>query len=604
MKKIRNAADSSTPKGSSIMHDALSNLIARTSRLFQLDNDELAELMSVCFAYAHLLFENKLTTQNKPDGKITLVKLQAVLINQLGFTTPAKIFKTNRQELDNKLGDILSELSQLLITSRIDNFHLFIAVKELHATIDGTYTIPDELCELALLLVSGNLNKVYCPFEKGCDFILYLPTNKDVTIETSSENDVFYAKIQSTLLNQPVKIIKTDPINAPRQIISNSLKQFDAVIAMPPMGAKINKEPLTDLWGRFPESSLMAEVYFLRHMLAHTKEQAVCFVSDAFLFRTAAGERLFKENVIENNWLEGVIALPNGLLNNTSISVNALVFNKTRSDRNIKFLNASGDTFIEKHSKSRDKLRNVTLILNEFNNHLIGDLSAHASPFDISNNEYNLSPARYVKSGADKKLETFMSHFKTLQLKELVDIFRPQALQHDENGDTVLHEYGANNLNDINHLSGEPRVVRVNRHQLKRVEKQKVQSNDVLVVCRGAVGKVAFVPEKISNNAVANQAFTILRVKPGCHRMTPQALFQYLNSEYGKHQLTALATGTTAPMLSSKDVQAFTVPAFSKEQQEAFEEAHQQAIEKQEKIDTLQKELADLRSNLIDSMAL
>ncbi|WP_445428793.1 N-6 DNA methylase [Alishewanella sp. HL-SH05] len=585
------------------MHDALSNLIARTSRLFQLENDELAELMSVCFAYAHLLFENKLTAQNKPVGKITLVKLQNVLSNQLGFTTPAKIFKTNRQELDNKLVDILSELNQLLTTSHIDNFHLFIAVKELHATIDGTYTIPDELCELALLLVSGNINTVYCPFEKGCDFILYLPTNNDVTIETSSENDVFYAKIQSTLLNQPVKIIKTDPINTPRQITGNSLKQFDAVIAMPPMGARINKESFADIWGRFPETSLMAEVYFLRHMLAHTKERAVCFVSDGFLFRTAAGERLFKEEVIESNWLEGVIALPSGLLNHTSISVNAMVFNKTRPNQSIKFLNASTDAFIEKLSKARGKLRNAKLIVKEFTSHSDGDNSTSVKPDKVFKNEYNLSPARYVKSCADKKFEAFMSHFKSAQLKELVDIFRPQALQHDESGDTVLHEYGANNLNDINHLSGEPRVVRVNRHQLKRIEKQKVQPNDVLVVCRGAVGKAGYVPEGIKGNALVNQAFTILRVKPGCRRMSPQALFQYLSSEYGKHQLTSLATGTSAPMLSSKDIQALTVPAFSKVQQEAFAVAHQQAIEKQEKIDTLQKELAELRFDLIEGMA-
>ena len=74
----------------------------------------------------------------------------------------------------------------------------------------------------------------------------------------------------------------------------------------------------------------MGEVYYLRHMLAQSTKKVVCFVSDAFLFRTAAGEKLFKENMIEENWLEGVIALPNGLLSHTSAPINAVILNKEK----------------------------------------------------------------------------------------------------------------------------------------------------------------------------------------------------------------------------------------------------------------------------------
>ena len=306
--------------------------------------------------------------------------------------------------------------------------------------------------------------------------------------------------------------------------------------------------------------------------------------------------------MIEENWLEGVIALPSGLLSHTSAPINAVILNKEKSGSYIKFLNARSFEFAEPLLKTKYRLRNVQQIIREFNSLSSSDYSRDIAPSRIEENDYNLSPARYVLTDDDRKLSNFLFQFREAPLKELVEFIRPQALSHDDSSDLTFSEYGLTNVNDINHLNGKPRLVKVSKRLKKRAEKQRIQANDVLVVCRGAVGKVAFVPEGIEENAVANQAFTILRVKPGCRRMTPKALFQYFLSEFGKYQLTSLATGTTSLMLSSNEIQSMKVPGFETSQLEVLGVAHDQITEKFVQIEALRTEIENANKTTFEAI--
>ena len=57
-------------------------------------------------------------------------------------------------------------------------------------------------------------------------------------------------------------------------------------------------------------------------------------------------------------------------------------------------------------------------------------------------------------------------------------------------------------------------------------------------------------------------------------------------------------------MLSSKDLNSMTLPAFTKAQQEALALAYQQTINIQKEIDALQKELVELRSKTIEGIVI
>jgi len=584
------------------VHTVLQQLIGQSCKVFPVGDDERIELVAACFLYAYLGYTSAEQRNDRHNAQLTFQDLSNAIRKAVNFSAPLKVCRKSRPELEGGLDQFVKNIEQLIQSKAISNFDLSKAIKELYRSVGESPIIPTEVCHLITGLLGSRISTVYCPFGKSIEFALHLPKHAEATVEAETKDDIFYAKAQSTLLNKPCPIIENDPIENPKLTGDGGLQQFDAVVSMPPFGAKVKSKAQNDIWGRFPESSLMGEVYFLRHMLAHTEERVICVVSNAFLYRSAAGERAFKEDMIENNWLEGVIALPTGLLSDKSIGINVLVLNKAASHRRIKFLDASGDKFFRKLSKNQKQLVGIESILKAY-----GSLSdthelVQVLPYEVEENEYNLSPSRYVSSEEDKKLYTFLSSLKTDRLDKLVDIIRPQALMDDEQGHQLFHEYGLSSLNEIGHLTGQPRVVSVNKKQVKRAEKQQIQPNDVLVVCKGGVGQVGFVPDNIKQPAVANQAFAILRVKERCRRMTPEALFQYLLSDYGKYHLKSLATGTTSLILSSKDLSNITVPALNKEQQRILEETHRQVVEKHKKIIEIKKNMKDLSINAIDSL--
>jgi type I restriction enzyme M protein len=587
------------------MHPSIKQVIDYSSELSLIDHDEFIELVCACFVYVYICNHSESQQAFQLDKKLTFSSLNSSVKTALHLSAPLKVCRKNRPELENALNEFIAKLVRLFQNKVINGNDLSTAAKELYGESSHHYVIPNELCQLGVGLLRSSIKQVYCPFEKGCDFGLYLPEHSKVVTETSSKDDVFYAKAQSALLNKPLQVIETDPLKNPTLIEDGQLKKFEAVVGMPPLGARVKEKVDGDIWCRFPEDSLMGEVYYLRHMLAQSRGRVICFVSNAFLFRTAGGEYQFKEDIVENEWLEGVIALPRGLLTHISVDISLVILNSSKTSLTVKFMDASSKTFTRKLSKTRNQLCNVQELLDIYYNphNYDDDLIVYSSMYEIADTDYNLSPARYLKSKDDRKLDEFLSGFKTAALSELVDIIRPQALQNKEEGNEAFNEYGLNNLNDIDHLVGSPRRLTLDSRQSKRATKQLILPNDVLVVCRGAVGKVGFVPDNIKDNALANQAFAILRVKPLCRRMSPKALFQYLSSDYGKYQLSSLATGTTSLMLSSKDLSSMVVPALNKAQQEVMAIAHQQATDKQNTIEVLQKELVELRAQAIKEIA-
>ncbi len=578
------------------MLPSLDKLISNSSKLIPLVKDEFVELMVACIAFAFLQHKKKLSQEETYEGWLTFNKLNSTLRTALKLNKPLNVCRNNHSELEDELNELILGLQRLLDTGSTQVKDLFNAVKALTNRSEHNFSIPSELCQLGIGLLKDNTHDVYCPFEKGSDFAFYLDDSSDAFIETPRSDDVFYSKVQSLLLSKPIHIRETDPIRHPTLTTQGGLQQFNSVIAMLPLGQRIKNGIVRDIWNRFPEESFMAEVYYLRHMLAQSKGRVVCFVSNAFLFRTAAGERQLKQEIIENHWLESVIALPNGLFLHTSETISVLVIDKCKPSLTVKFFDARGDKFVRKISKTRNQLIGVEQVLEGFNKPNQEEVS-YASLDEIDNNDYNLSPARYVKSNKQKKLDAYLANFKTAPLHELVDIIFPQAVKHDALGSSVFLEYGLQSLNEIGHTTESSRVLKVNKNQIKRAEKQKMRPGDVLVVCRGAVGKVGFAHPDVERNAIVNQAFAILRLKPRCRRTSSVGLFQYLSSEYGKYHLQILATGTTSKTLSNRDLSFLRVPTFDKEQQSVLAEKHKRVLDKQNEIDKLKNEVLSLKAS-------
>jgi len=431
---------------------------------------------------------------------------------------------------------------------------------------------PNELVELGSGLLSDNITSVYCPFTASYRFAEALSLqNQQVSLELSSEFDTAWTRMSAELKDAKYhqEWLPSNPVTNPAYLDAKGLKQFSHTIAMAPFGLKYSKD-INDIFGRFPEKSLMGEVLQLRHMLAQSSEQVVTFVNSPFLSRTAAGEKIFKQSVIKQGWLQAVIALPAKLLNNTQIAINVLVFNKKNPVDKVLFIDASSDEFIKKGRKSVT-LDNIEGILNLFNNpNLDSELSIEVPISDIEANEFNILPSRYVLSPEQKKLNKFLASHQTQTLAEIAELITPQAIKDELGGEIIFNEFGLTHTNGIGELVGEGKQVSTSS-MVSRAKKQQLQSGDILIVNKGAVGKVVIVGDDVCNNAMPSQAFTIVRLSKHISNVTPKALFQYLLSPMGQLQLNSLSAGQLVTMIGSKDLKTIRILEFLPEQIEHAE---------------------------------
>lgn len=512
-----------------------------------------------------------------------------------------KQLKLNDEALSSLVEKILGALDKKLITY----YEVAEIAFEVTLKNDSFETqIPNELVTLACDLLSGEVKDIYCPFTASYRFAEKLSIDgSDVYFEPSALSDVALPKLSADLKDAKYhqEWHDSNPVTFPIYIGNDGLRQFSHTLALPPFGLKYPKDVASsDMFGRFPEKSLMGEVLQLRHMLAQTSEQVVTFVINSFLSRTAAGEKQFKQDMIKQGLLQSVIALPEKLFNNTAIPVAALVFDRRKKAESVLFVDASGEHFIKKEGK-RNVLNNISEIISlyrgdneafiEYNNpSALLDLAVNASPEEIGKNDFNLLPSRYVLSHEQKELNRFLTNNETIALNDIAELIGPQAIKDEVDGEATFYEFGLSHLNDIGEFVGEGKKVTTNS-QISRAKNQILQENDILIVNKGSVGKVAFVEQLPTKNAMPSQAFTIVRINKRLSDIDPVALYQYLLSPMGQLQLESMATGVSVTMIGTKDLKNMRIPMFSQQQTE-------DACQRRNKVKQLHNQLFEIEKEI------
>ncbi|MBS9337336.1 type I restriction-modification system subunit M [Fructobacillus parabroussonetiae] len=177
---------------------------------------------------------------------------------------------------------------------------------------------------------------------------------------------------------------------------------FDAVVANPPYSAKWDnndnkmKDPRFKDFGKLAPKS-KADYAFVLHGLYHLDREGTMAIvlPHGVLFRGAA-EGMIRQAIIEKNYLDAVIGLPEGIFFSTGIPTVVLVFKKNRTNKNIFFIDASND--YEKGKKQnilRDK--DVDKIIETYEKREDVEKYAHVAEMDeIKENDFNLNIPRYV----------------------------------------------------------------------------------------------------------------------------------------------------------------------------------------------------------------
>ena len=184
-------------------------------------------------------------------------------------------------------------------------------------------------------------------------------------------------------------------------------KPFDVIVSNPPYSIKwigkddptlINDERFAPAGVLPPKSK--ADFAFILHSLYYLSSRGrAAIVTFPGIFYRSGAEKKIRKYLVENNFIDTIIALPANLFFGTSIAVNILILSKNKKDTKIQFIDASGEEFYKKATNNNileDK--HIDKIVEIFGNKKeIKHISRLVDIEEIQKNDYNLSVSAYIE---------------------------------------------------------------------------------------------------------------------------------------------------------------------------------------------------------------
>ena len=182
-------------------------------------------------------------------------------------------------------------------------------------------------------------------------------------------------------------------------------KPFDAIVSNPPYSVKwigsddptlINDERFAPAGVLAPKSK--ADFAFILHALSYLSAKGrAAIVSFPGIFYRGGAEQKIRQYLVDNNYVETVIALAPNLFFGTSIAVNILVLSKHKPDTQTQFIDASS-LFKSATNNNILEEEHIEQILKLFaDKEDVLHLAKSVSFEDIAKNDYNLAVSSYVE---------------------------------------------------------------------------------------------------------------------------------------------------------------------------------------------------------------
>lgn len=183
-------------------------------------------------------------------------------------------------------------------------------------------------------------------------------------------------------------------------------KPFDAIVSNPPYSINWigSDDPTLINDDRFAPAGVLApkskaDFAFVLHALSYLSSKGraaiVCFPG---IFYRGGSEQKIRKYLVDNNFVETVIAVAPNLFFGTSIAVTLLVLSKHKTDSTTQFIDASGEDFFKKATNNNvleDK--HIEKIMAMFDNKQdVAHIAVSIDNAKIAEKDYNLSVSSYI----------------------------------------------------------------------------------------------------------------------------------------------------------------------------------------------------------------
>ena len=185
-------------------------------------------------------------------------------------------------------------------------------------------------------------------------------------------------------------------------------KPFDAIVSNPPYSIPWigSDDPTLINDDRFAPAGVLApkskaDFAFVLHALHYLSSKGraaiVCFPG---IFYRSGAEQKIRKYLVDNNFVETVIALAPNLFYGTSIAVNILVLSKHKTDTKTQFIDVTGEDFFKKVTNNNLlEDHHIDKIMEMFDSKSeVPHVATTVDNAKIAENDYNLSVSSYVEA--------------------------------------------------------------------------------------------------------------------------------------------------------------------------------------------------------------
>ena len=279
----------------------------------------------------------------------------------------------------------------------------------------GEFFTPQEVSELLTrLAVVGktSVNKVYDPACGSGSLLLqaikilgkenikqgFYGQEKNITTYNLCRINMFLHDVDFDKFN----IACEDTLIAPQHWDD---EPFDVIVSNPPYSIKWEGDdnPILINDSRFSPAGVLApkgkaDLAFIMHSLSWLSTTGVasivCF--PGIMYRGGAEQKI-RKYLVDNNYVDCVIQLPDNLFYGTSIATCIMVLKKSKKDTNILFIDASKE-FTKVTNNNKLMPENISNIVNAYINRQDKDYMVNVASYDdVKANDYNLSVSTYIE---------------------------------------------------------------------------------------------------------------------------------------------------------------------------------------------------------------
>ena len=321
----------------------------------------------------------------------------------------------------------------------------------------GEYFTPQEVSELLTkiaLVGKTEVNKVYDP---ACGSGSLLLQSAKILGNDNVRQGFFGQEVNITTYNlcrinmflhdvgfEMFDIAHGDTLLEPEH---GDEEPFEVIVSNPPYSTKWDGDnnPVLINDSRFSPAGVLApksnaDFAFIMHSLSWLATNGtaaiVCF--PGIMYRGGA-EKKIRKYLIDNNFVDCIIQLPNNLFYGTSIATCIMVLTKSKSENSTFFIDAS-EEFVKITNNNKLTQENIEKILSAFTNkNDIDHFSRLVPNKEIEEHDYNLSVSTYVEQEDTREIIDIAVLNK--EIKEIVA--REQILR--EEIDKIIAEIEGSN---------------------------------------------------------------------------------------------------------------------------------------------------------------